>query len=188
MAVTKAWEQRKGESSSSYALFLIYRDMGPKRSFDRFFDEDFEPETELRENCGKIPSRSALEKLSSRWLWVERCRAWDNHLQAIRDREAAKEVAKWERRRQQALDQVYRDAQALRERFRQMMQFPLAKKEVKEGGKVTVITPVRWSAKDMAILARLAAEMESVAIKAAAKDPAEMSDAELDGASDPEDY
>src|SRR4051794_12380649 len=94
------WDRKAGESEEAYAAFLSYRDMGVSRSLDR---------------VGKALGKSGglCERWSSRHGWAERCRGWDNHLQAQRDAVAAAEARKWEERRQAALEVNWQVAQAL---------------------------------------------------------------------------
>ena len=54
----------------------------------------------------------------------ERSCAWDDHLQAERDKVAAEEAAKWERRRLQALEEGWQLCRALRARLEQMLAIP----------------------------------------------------------------
>ena len=53
--------------------------------------------------------------------WRLRAAAWDAHLQAERDKVAAEEAAKWERRRLQALEEGWQLCQALRARIAQLL-------------------------------------------------------------------
>jgi hypothetical protein len=128
-------------------------------------------------------SRSTLFGWSSRFGWVERCRAWDNHLQSERDRVFRAEARKWERRRIQALESAWLDAQGLRERARKMLAFPLSTQTVesKDGKTITTVKPARWTMGQAAMMLRLAAEIEAAIAAATAKDPADMTDAELIG-------
>ena len=73
------WNRQKDESEQAYAAFLIYRDMGANRSTEK-----------VRQECGK--NKRLIERWSSRWKWVERCRAWDNQLQEAAYAQAVKRV------------------------------------------------------------------------------------------------
>lgn len=66
------WEQQPGESSKSFAQFCIYRDMGVDRSIDKVLQE-----TGLKNDRN-------LKGKSSKFHWVSRAAAWDNHLDAQR--------------------------------------------------------------------------------------------------------
>lgn len=159
----KPWERQPKESEEAYAAFLAYRDMGPGRTL---------------EGAGKLLEKSwkHFGHYSSRWRWVERCEAWDNHLQRERDRVAVAEARKWERRRQQHVEAVWEDAQKLREKAGAMLAFPIARKESEDGR--TVIHPAKWSFAVAAQILKFAAEMEAAALTATARDPSEMTDAE----------
>ena len=73
------WNRQKDESEQAYAAFLIYRDMGANRSTEK-----------VRQECGK--NKRLIERWSSRWKRVERCRAWDNQLPEAADAQAVKRV------------------------------------------------------------------------------------------------
>lgn len=71
------WERQKNESQQAYEAFVVYRDLGAERSITRVVQE-------------LNKSRALIGKWSSRFKWVERCRAYDNHLDEIARREAEK--------------------------------------------------------------------------------------------------
>lgn len=75
------WDRQKDESEQAYAAFLIYRDMGANRSISK-----------VAQKCSK--NISLLNRWSSRWNWVERCRCWDNQLQKEAKKTAAAELKK----------------------------------------------------------------------------------------------
>jgi hypothetical protein len=97
MPEREVWERQPGESSRAYAAFCIYRDMGPKRGLREAAKRYYESKT--RTNVAQIG------KWSSKWNWVARCRAWDDHhdalarerqtveIQEMRDRQARLGVA-----------------------------------------------------------------------------------------------
>jgi hypothetical protein len=68
------WERQPGETAKSYGAFCVFRDLGPRRSLSecclRFYGEG-------RANLAQISTWSA------KFRWVERCRAWDDHLDAL---------------------------------------------------------------------------------------------------------
>lgn len=69
------WEQQPGESSPAFQAFARYRDAGPdQRSVRR-----------VARDLGK--SGSLIGEWSTKNRWVERARAWDLHLDRIKQRE-----------------------------------------------------------------------------------------------------
>jgi hypothetical protein len=71
-AATQAWERQRGERVKAFRMFQIYRDLGPERSLAK-----------LAEHGGNLtPSRRQLQRWSSKYRWVERCRHYDNFLDA----------------------------------------------------------------------------------------------------------
>lgn len=63
----KPWERIDGETSRAWEGFVSYRDMGPERSLSK-----------VARQLSK--SKQLLQRWSSRWLWVMRVRAWDDHM------------------------------------------------------------------------------------------------------------
>ena len=108
------WERQPREGEEAYAAFLAYRDLGPWRTHEA-----------TRVHLGKRPGYlKPIERWSARRDWRRRADAWDDHLQAERDKVAAEEAAKWERRRLQALEEGWQLCQALRARLEQMLASP----------------------------------------------------------------
>lgn len=62
------WERQMGESAQAFEAFFLYLEMGTDRSIRAVSQE-----------LGK--SRTLIDRWSRTYKWVERCRAWDNHLQ-----------------------------------------------------------------------------------------------------------
>lgn len=97
------WERQKGESAQAFAAFLVYLQMGADRSLSA-----------VGQRLGK--SRALMERWSSANGWVERCRAWDNHLQREAKKAAAAEVRSMTRRHISIAQQIQGAAmQALKE-------------------------------------------------------------------------
>ncbi len=109
------WERQPREGEEAFAAFLAYRDLGPRRTHEA-----------TRVHLGKRPGYlKPIERWSARRDWRLRASAWDDHLQAGRDKVAAEEAAKWERRRLQALEEGWQLCQSLRARIAQMLAIPL---------------------------------------------------------------
>lgn len=154
--VPEPWERQEREGSRSFALFTIYRDLGPSRSLEAVAIATIPG----RERGDGRALSGALGRLCKRWEWTTRAEAWDDHQDEIA-REAAdehaREVGKARAVRLEALqEKSFAVAEELLERVKAMLQFPVARKEVTQDGKLTVINPARWSWRDLAtILQRL---------------------------------
>ena len=110
-----SWERQSREGEAAYAAFLAYRDLGPGRTHEA-----------ARKVLGKRPGYlKPIERWSALRDWRERSCAWDDHLQSERDKVAAEEAAKWERRRLQALEEGWQLCRSLRARLEQMLALPL---------------------------------------------------------------
>ena len=75
----RPWERQKGESAQAFEAFSLYLEMGADRSIRAVAQE-----------CTK--SVSLIRRWSSTYHWVERCRAWDNHIQHEAKKAAITEV------------------------------------------------------------------------------------------------
>ena len=73
------WERQKGESAQAFEAFFLYLEMGGSRSLRAVSQE-----------LGK--SKTLIDRWSRTYKWVERCRAWDNHLQYEAKKAAITEV------------------------------------------------------------------------------------------------
>ncbi len=79
------WERQKGESAQAFEAFFLYLEMGADRTHQAVSQE-----------CSK--SISLIRRWSSAYHWVERCRAWDNHLQHEAQKAAIAEAKSMTRR------------------------------------------------------------------------------------------
>lgn len=68
------WQRATDETDKAFAAFCVYRDLGSERSIDKAYQ---------RQNGGKTAPRW-WEGWSTRYKWVERVKAYDNHLEAQR--------------------------------------------------------------------------------------------------------
>ena len=75
----RPWEQQKGESAQAFEAFFLYLEMGADRSIRAVSQE-----------LGK--SKTLIDRWSRTHNWVERCRAWDNHIQHEAKKAAITEV------------------------------------------------------------------------------------------------
>ena len=73
------WERQKVESAQAFEAFFLYLEMGGSRSLRAVSQE-----------LGK--SKTLIDRWSRTYKWVERCRAWDNHLQYEAKKAAITEV------------------------------------------------------------------------------------------------
>jgi hypothetical protein len=166
----RPWSRRPNESEAAHSAFLAYRD-APKRSIEL-----------ASRQCNK--HASILGRWSTKYDWIARSRAWDNHLQAERDRIRARDVAKWERRKNDALDATYQDAQLLREKARLILKHPTVAKTVEIGGQAVTIRPVRFTLATAGGLLKIAAEIESAVLSAVSRPMESYTDGELDAIED----
>lgn len=72
---TRPWDRRTNESAAAHGAFLIYRDLGPDRTFEK--------------TCEELVRKPSYRRQLSRWSsehdWPERVAAWDAYLQRVRD-------------------------------------------------------------------------------------------------------
>jgi hypothetical protein len=120
-----------------------------------------------------------VKKWSIRHDWVNRCLQWDRHIQAQRDRVAASEAAKWERRRLLACERNWDLSVKLDEKIDEMLAFPLATEKLLREGKVVHVYPAKWNYGSIALLARTLADLRAAALMAMTRPIDEYSDSEL---------
>ena len=131
------WERMPRESLKAYAAFLTYCELGPGRTL-----------TDAAHKLNK--SRTVLGAWSGRWQWQLRIRSYDAEQQKIQrdaDATAALEFArKNEGRRQVLRDKVWGIMEKCADKFAAMMNFPVAKTEIKNDadGTTTIIMPGPW--------------------------------------------
>lgn len=77
--IEQPWERQKGESAQAFEAFFLYLEMGAGRSIRAVSQE-----------LGK--SKTLIDRWSRTHNWVERCRAWDNHIQHEAKKAAITEV------------------------------------------------------------------------------------------------
>jgi hypothetical protein len=74
------WNRQLRETSRSYELFCVYRNLGPERSLAK-----------AKESAKGIPSVARLKVLSRKWNWVQRARAYDDCLERQRRQQQEKD-------------------------------------------------------------------------------------------------
>lgn len=79
------WERQKGESAQAFEAFSLYLEMGAERNIRAVAQELHK-------------SYTIIARWSRTNNWVERCRAWDNHLQREAKKAAVAEIRKMNQR------------------------------------------------------------------------------------------
>jgi hypothetical protein len=69
----KSYDRQDGETTKAYAAFMVYRDMGATRSLTLVAEKIYTPQSPHN------PPRniSQIERWSSQWNWVDRCKDYD---------------------------------------------------------------------------------------------------------------
>jgi hypothetical protein len=105
--VKQAWERREEESDEAFAAFATYRDMGRQRSIDAAYATYVAKSGKEKRKRSKPVARNRAaggwHTWSSRYEWVARASAYDDHMEAAelaaRQKVREAEAAKWEARR-----------------------------------------------------------------------------------------
>lgn len=76
------WDRQPGEGESAWRAFTVYRDQGlgnrsQRKACEQLFPHRDPTDARTREIGG----------WSIKWRWVERCAAWDAHLESLRQEE-----------------------------------------------------------------------------------------------------
>jgi hypothetical protein len=89
-AENQPWERQDGESAPAFAAFCHYRDLGPKRSLLRAYQQH-KPDAEQLAGI--------WSEWSAKWRWYDRALAYDDHLEALRLKQREKRMVELEARR-----------------------------------------------------------------------------------------
>lgn len=82
------WGQLENETGKAYAAFLAYRNLGLRRSLARAEQVCYNKEK-------RVKSASLhMKTWSVKFNWVDRCKAWDEHLQRVATEEAEIQIRK----------------------------------------------------------------------------------------------
>jgi hypothetical protein len=78
--MTASYDRQPEETPKAYAAFTVYRNMGATRSLERVAAEIYPPEIPQK------PPRniSQIERWSSLWDWIDRCRDFDRDEELLR--------------------------------------------------------------------------------------------------------
>jgi len=155
----RAWDQQPGEPTLWYERFWKWLH-DPRRSMLAVYNGE-------RTLAGKSMMSSVpgpWPGSARKWKWNARAQAWDDYEHERLDEE-------WEAKRKQFREVEWATAQALIEKAKQMLVFPLAsttrEQEVEEpGGKVrnvTTVNPARWNLRDAALMAETASKLARLA-------------------------
>lgn len=114
-----AWEQREEESPRAYEGFRSYLCLGAARSLEKAWVAY--RQSQDRTDAG--PLQSYYKQWSSRHGWVQRARAYDEHLHAI---EFEQREARARERSLEAIDMEWELALALRRKVLELLRQPLS--------------------------------------------------------------
>lgn len=85
------WQRIEYERDTPFAQFCIYRDLGPIRSLEKV-------SVKWREDVGESISVRQLERLSSKYNWVERASAYDDYVDERQIEANLKEIEEMNKR------------------------------------------------------------------------------------------
>lgn len=83
----RPWDMQEGEPRRHYRRFLVYRDMGAERSVRRACEVAKVPKE------GRVGTWDYWRKISFRWKWGERVRAYDEWREALAQKHADERAA-----------------------------------------------------------------------------------------------
>lgn len=102
--MNESWGRLKTETSRAYEAFLRYLNLSPRvRSIDRAY----RAYANISEDQGRVEAPKYWEQWSSKYHWVKRATAYDDYI-------AAQDLEKWEKRREQARERDWDQADRLR--------------------------------------------------------------------------
>jgi len=153
-----------GETPRANGALNDYVNLGDGRTLDQLAQS-------YRSRPKTGPERPPTRQLSTLKVWSATYH-WQarlaRHLELLRAAARAEQQRLWAERALAERERTWALAQQLQERAEQMLAFPLTTERTEDEGKVTIVTPARWSVRDAALiaevaskLARLAAELET---------------------------
>lgn len=164
------WDQRANESGQAFKAFSSYRDLGPERTYAAAY------RTSTKKPKAELSGRWNL--WSRRYQWETRAKAYDSHLEFIkqqaRERALIQREQEWARRREQIRDRGWAVGEGLLAKAEQMMKLPIItqvndvvqEERVDEDGKKylvtikrTIVNPARFNFSDAARLQDTAIEL-----------------------------
>lgn len=172
---TQAWARWPHEPPDAYAAALVFFTM-TDRSIDGAWAEYARRHGSAADDPAVVGNREHRKGVSARWKWFDRAEAFDAdraRLEAAAVERAASNHARlWADRYQRAREDDYDIAQALRHKAMEMLSCPLYQETATEvdpttGAAVTVVRePAKWKTADIAVLLRIAYELQEGAFKA----------------------
>jgi hypothetical protein len=107
------WEQQPGEADKAFAAFVVYRDLGSRRSLDAVCRQLYRGTQTVR----KRDATGRVQQWSATFRWVARARAWDEEkdrrgreaeIDAVRQmhRRHAEEATEFQRKALERLRQI----------------------------------------------------------------------------------
>ncbi len=79
--MAELWERQPGESSKAYAVYCVYRDLGPERSLEKAIQK-----------LDKKRVKQTIWQWSSKYNWVARCQAYDDYIERRKREEKEKAI------------------------------------------------------------------------------------------------
>jgi hypothetical protein len=162
-----AWNRMPRETARAHEAAGLYFKMRANRSL-----------AAVSKRLGK--NVSLMERWSTRWDWVNRATAYDDHVARDEQNAIAKETAaraaEWRRRADERPEREYQRGQKLESKVDKMLDFPLTS-IVKEDGKTT-IRPARWKMRDVVPMINAASKMIAGAIQQAVGEEGSLVDEE----------
>jgi hypothetical protein len=158
--MSEAWERQSSETDDAFAAFVLYRDLGPSRTIEQAHDaylqrNKHKAKERVRSGKKKGQGPTHWADWSARFKWVERVRAYDDHIDSIaleeRQKATAAEAAKWAKRRMAQRDREWDIGEQLQAKAQQLLTQEL---EARAGDSARL-------AESGSKLARLAAGMET---------------------------
>jgi hypothetical protein len=140
----KIYDRQNTDTDKSWAAFCQYRDMGGDRTIEK-----------VRVECGYRSVR-ILERWSSQYAWVDRCRAFD-------DDELRSHSAALQEQRINYKLQIEKEAWEKREKFLkkadQILSIPITQKVVTDDGKIVFMPTNKWRIVDAIAFYKYADEL-----------------------------
>ena len=170
MKKQQPWDRQvgKGESPAAYQLFWVFLELGIKRSLQGTSEES-----------GR--SLGLIAKLSSKYKWAPRARAFDKHLLdmqlKVMESQTKSEGILWAKRETEYRHETFELSEKLKAKAEEMLASPLYETIVEtftevigEGGNLIQVPtkvikhPIRWNFKDVVAMQELSDKLKRQAL------------------------
>lgn len=164
----KPWHDPQ-ENDRWFGRFRYYLELGPERSLDSAWRnwKSKQPQDVQQKIKGVRPPKTWREAKEN-YQWVERCKAYDQWMSEqklqIHRKLEQEELKLWEERSRELRKRKWELSEELDKLCRKGFKFPLSTQVISDDGQSVIVTPSKWSLRDMIAAASTSADLGDRAV------------------------